>query len=87
MLLVHFLSGAVTFGLFLAALFFLRFWKRTGEELFLSFALAFFLLALAQGVIVVANIYFEERSWAYLPRLAAFALIIIAIARKNRRLF
>lgn len=86
MLLVHFLSGAVTFGFLLAALFFLRFWKRTGEELFLSFSLAFLLFGVGQGAIVIANIYFEERSWAYLPRLGGFLLIIVAIARKNRRL-
>jgi hypothetical protein len=27
----------------------------------------------------------EERSWIYLIRLAAFALILLAILRKNRR--
>ncbi len=83
-MLVHFLSGAVTFGFFLAGLFFLRFWRRTGDELFLSFAIAFALLGFAQGAIMLANNFLEERSWAYLPRLAAFLLIIVAIARKNR---
>lgn len=85
MLLAHFLAGAVTFGFLMAGLFFLRFWKRTGDELFLAFAVAFALLGVAQGAIMLANAYLEERSWAYLPRLAAFALIIFAIGRKNRR--
>jgi hypothetical protein len=83
-MLVHFLSGAVTFGFLLAGLFFLRFWRRTGDELFFSFAIAFALLAVGQGAIMLANNFLEERSWAYLPRLAAFLLIIVAIGRKNR---
>jgi hypothetical protein len=83
-MLVHFLSGAVTFGFFVAGLFFLRFWRRTGDELFLSFAIAFALMGVGQGAIMLANNFLEERSWAYLPRLAAFLLIIVAIGRKNR---
>jgi hypothetical protein len=82
---VDFFAGAVTFGYFVAALFFLRFWRRTGDELFFSFALAFALLGLTQGMIMLADNYLDERSWAYLPRLAAFLLIIVAIGRKNRR--
>lgn len=85
MLLIHFLNGALTFGYFVAALFFLRFWRRTADELFFAFALAFALLGVAQGAIMIANNFLEERSWAYLPRLAGFAIIILAILRKNRR--
>jgi peptidoglycan/LPS O-acetylase OafA/YrhL len=85
MLLVEYLSGAVTFGYLIAGLFFLRFWRRTGDELFLAFALAFALFGMAQGAIMLADNYLEERSWAYLPRLAGFAIIIVAIWRKNRR--
>lgn len=85
MLLVYFLSGTVTFGFFLAGLFFLRFWRRTGDTLFLAFALAFGLLSLAQGIIAMTNVYFEDSSPAYLIRLAAFAVIIVAIGRKNRK--
>jgi hypothetical protein len=85
MTLLDFLSGAVTFGFLLASLFFLRFWKRTQDSLFLAFAAAFFLLGIGQGLLALANIPVEERSWLYLFRLAAFALILIAIVRKNRR--
>lgn len=85
MTLLDFLSGAVTFGFLLASLFFLRFWKRTRDSLFATFAAAFFLLGLGQGLLALANIPVEERSWLYLFRLAAFALILIAIIRKNRR--
>jgi hypothetical protein len=84
-MMMYFLGGAIAFGLFAAGLFFLRFWRRTGDTLFLAFSLAFGLLALAQVVIAAVNIYFEDKSAAYLIRLAAFAIIIVAIGRKNRK--
>ena len=84
-MLLDFLSGAVTFGFFVAGLFFLRFWRRTHESLFIAFALAFWLLGLGQALLTFANIPVEERSWLYLLRLAAFSLILISIWRKNRR--
>jgi hypothetical protein len=80
-----FLSGAVTFGFVISGLFFLRFWKRTGDRLFLAFACAFWLLGLNQGLIAITDIPVEERSPLYLFRLAAFGLIIAAIWMKNRR--
>ena len=84
-MLLDFLSGAITAGFVVAGLFFLRFWKRTGDELFLSFALAFWLLGLGQALLVFSSIPVEERSWLYLLRLAAFLLILVSIWRKNRR--
>ena len=80
-----FLSGAVVAGFLLASLFFLRFWKRTRDGLFLAFAAAFFLLGLGQSLLALADVPDEERSWLYLIRLLAFALILAAIIRKNRR--
>lgn len=80
-----FLSGAVTFGFVVAGLYFLRFWRDLRDPLFLAFALAFWLLGLNQALIAITAIAFEERSWLYLLRLAAFTLIIAAIAMKNRR--
>jgi hypothetical protein len=83
--LYDFLSGAVALGFAVCALFFLRFWKRTREELFLAFAFAFLLLGLGQTILSLANIPTEERGPVYLLRLAAFLLILLAIYRKNRR--
>lgn len=85
MTLYDFLSGAVALAFAVCALFFLRFWRRTREELFLAFALAFLLLGIGQTVLALANIPTEERSSIYILRLAAFLLILIAIYRKNRR--
>ena len=81
---IDFLSGAVTFGFVVAGLFFLRFWKKTRDVLFLAFAFAFWLMGLAQALLALGGMPVEERSWVYLIRLAAFALILAAIARKNR---
>jgi hypothetical protein len=84
-MLTDFLSGAVTLGFVVAGLFFLRFWKRTGDGLFMAFAFAFWLLGLCQGLLSLTNIPVEERSWLYLMRLAAFLLILASIWRKNRQ--
>ena len=85
MTLYDFLSGAVAFGFATCALFFLRFWRRTREELFLTFAIAFLLLGIGQAVLALANIPTEERGALYLLRLMAFLLILGAIYRKNSR--
>ena len=85
MTLYDFLSGAVTFGFLVCALFFLRFWRRTACQLFLAFALAFGLLGPGSGE--------RWRSATSRPRNATRStssglrpspLILIAILRKNR---
>ncbi|WP_165357223.1 DUF5985 family protein [Sphingosinicella sp. CPCC 101087] len=85
MTLFDFLSGAITMGFIVSGLFFLRFWKRTHEGLFVAFALAFWLLGLTQCLLTFTDIPVEERSWLYLLRLAAFLLILVSIWRKNRK--
>ena len=86
MTIFDFLSGSITLGFLIAGLFFLRFWKRTNDSLFLAFAAAFTLLGLGQAIQVLANIPEEERSYIFLIRLAAFIIILAAIVRKNRSL-
>lgn len=84
-MLFDFLSGAITMGFAVAGLFFLRFWKRTGEGLFVAFAFAFWLLGLTQALLAFTDIPVEERSWLYLLRLAAFSLILVSVWIKNRK--
>ncbi len=79
----EFVAGLITMGYLVAGLFFLRFWVRTRDGLFVIFASAFWLLALNQALVAVAGIPREEHSWIYLLRLAAFTLIIIGIVAKN----
>jgi hypothetical protein len=83
-MLTVFLAGAIVAGFALAGLFFLKFWKRTRDELFLAFTGAFWLLGLGQALLTFSRIPLEERSWLYLLRLAAFILILTAIWRKNK---
>jgi hypothetical protein len=83
MTLLVFLSGAITLAFATAALFFLRFWRDTRDELFLAFAAAFLLLGVAQAILALGGIPDEQRSWVYLVRLVAFLTIIVAILRKN----
>ena len=84
MTLYDFLSGAVAFGFLVCSLFFIRYWSRSRDELFLSFALAFALLGVGQAILALANMPTEERGSLYLFRLTAFLLILLAIYRKNR---
>jgi hypothetical protein len=83
-MLITFLAGAIVAGFAVAGLFFLKFWKKTHDELFLAFTGAFWLLGLGQALLTFSNIPLEERTPLYLLRLAAFVLILTAIWRKNR---
>ena len=65
-------------------MFFVRFWRRSRDSLFLAFAAAFWLLALNQLLVSLVDDEAEARQgWLYLLRVAAFLLIAIAIVRKN----
>jgi hypothetical protein len=77
------LGGAIVMGLAVAGVFFLRFWKRTHDRLFLFFAAAFGLLAVNRLLVGTFDIVREEQSWVYVLRLVAFVLIIAAILLKN----
>jgi hypothetical protein len=79
-----FFSGLITMGFLISGLFFLRFWTRTRDVLFIAFAAAFVLLAANQALVILIDVPREERSWIYLFRVAAFGIIIAAIIWKNR---
>jgi hypothetical protein len=81
----NFIAGFIAAGYVVAGFFFLRFWTRTRDSIFATFACAFWLLALSQAVVVLSGIPREERSWIYLLRLGGFVLIIIGIVAKNLR--
>ncbi len=84
MTIYDFFSGSVMFGFLVCALFFIRLWRRTRDELFLAFALSFGLLGLGQGALALTNVPTEDQGAVYLIRLVAFGLILVAIVRKNR---
>jgi hypothetical protein len=81
--LLDFLAGAVTLGYLASSAFFLRFWRRTHERLFLAFALAFSFLALNQVVSAFLEANDERTLYAYGLRVIGFILILAAIVDKN----
>lgn len=80
---VALIAGAMAAGYGVVGLFFLRFWSRTRDSLFLAFAVAFALLAAGQALPVLYGLPRENLHGVFLLRLAAFSLIIVAIVSKN----
>ena len=80
---VDFLAGAVTLGFCVAGMFFLRFWRRTHDRLFLAFAAAFLLLALNQALAAFLGASDELTPFTYILRVLGFVLILLAIIDKN----
>lgn len=81
--MLHFSAGLITMGFLVITLFFLKFWRRTGDLLFLAFAVSFSLLALNQALTILIDVARDERSYLYLLRLVAFLIIIAAVVHKN----
>jgi uncharacterized membrane protein YeiB len=82
--LVDLMAGALVMGYAVCGLFFLRFWRQTGDRLFLVFAVAFWILGLQRLALAVVEPAEESRTGLYLVRLFAFLLILGAIIDKNR---
>jgi hypothetical protein len=78
-----FISGMVTMGFLVAGLFFLRFWQRTKDRLFVAFGAAFLLFAANQALVALSGVPSEHQSWFYALRIAGFALLIAAIVGKS----
>ena len=78
------LLGATAMGSFVAALFFLRFYRQTRDALFAYFGAAFGLLGVHWLALGLAGPAEEARVYFYVARLLAFLLIIVAIVQKNR---
>jgi hypothetical protein len=81
--MIEFLSGAVTLGFLIAAVFFLRFWRRTRDRFFLAFAAAFLLLAANQALAQWLGAADERVMYTYLLRVLGFVIILAAIVDKN----
>jgi uncharacterized membrane protein HdeD (DUF308 family) len=78
------LLGAIAMASLTIGLFFLRFWRDTGDRFFLFFAAAFGIEGVnrvAQGLSTVSE---EREPLFFLVRLISFLLIIAAVVDKNR---
>jgi hypothetical protein len=81
----YFIMGAIAMGSCVVAAFFLRFWRDTRDRLFAMFALSFFLLGITRLGLAMSDDSSEAHTSWYWVRLAAFLIILFAIADKNRR--
>lgn len=83
--LLAFLNGALTMASFVAGLLFLKFWRRTGDRLFVFFAAALWTLGVTWFALVFEGTTSETRHHVYAIRLLSFGLLLVGIADKNRR--
>jgi hypothetical protein len=81
----QFITAMTTMGYLIASLFFFRFWRRTGDALFVYFGVSFAILAISQALASMIGIPREDQDWVYLLRLVAFLLLIVGIIGKNVR--
>jgi zinc transporter ZupT len=81
--MVQMMYGAISMASLTIALFFLRFWRNTGDRFFLYFALSFFIEGLHRVYSAVLNEAGEDSPLHYLIRVAAYGLIVWAIVEKN----
>jgi len=81
--MIEFLAGALTLAYIVATVYFVHFWRRTADRLFLAFAAAFALLALNQLTVFAMGVADERYNYAYVLRVLGFILILVAILDKN----
>jgi hypothetical protein len=79
------LSGAGAMAALVIALFFLRFWRRTGDNFFVYFALSFALEGGLRAYMAATGNAADSSASVYLLRLVSYGLIVLAIVGKNRR--
>ena len=80
-----FMLGFVATASLVAAMFFLRFWRRTRDFLFLAFAIAFLYQAVSSTHTVFVSHPNGVNGWFYFVQLCTYLLILAAILAKNRR--
>lgn len=78
------LLGAIAMASVVAGLFFLRFWRDTGDRLFLFFAVSFLLEGVNRWALGLTGDPNEARPFFYFVRFLSFVLILAGIVQKNR---
>jgi len=78
------LCGIATMSI-IAGLFFLRFWKSSGDRFFLYFAMSFGIEGINRILLGLTAGLREDAPTYYLVRLVAYGLILLAILEKNRQ--
>lgn len=83
-MLEGFLLGVIVTASLAVGVFFLKFWRRTGDPLFLAFSVAFIIEGLNRIGFLFVDRPNEGTPIIYAVRLVAFLLILAAIVWKNR---
>lgn len=81
--MILFLTGAIVMASAVIALFFLRFWRSTGQRFFLYFSLSFFVEAIHRAYSAWDGTSHEDSPYHYLVRLVSYGLILWAVVEKN----
>ncbi len=79
----YMLLGAIALASIIVGVFFLRFWKKTGDRFFLFFALSFLIEGINRFALGLQGALNEDSAGYYLIRLLCYGLILIAILDKN----
>jgi uncharacterized membrane protein len=79
-----FLLGVIVTASLTAGVYFLKFWRRTGDPLFMAFSAAFTIEGLNRLTYLFLDNPNEGSPAIYVVRLFAFLVILVAIVRKNR---
>lgn len=79
-----FLLGVIVTGSAIAGAFFLRFWRKTRDPLFLAFAASFLMEAGNRLAFLWLDNPHEGAAGIYVVRLLSYLLILVAIVNKNR---
>lgn len=79
-----FICGAMMMTCLAIGMFFFRFWKQTGDRLFMIFGVAFLFLGVERLILALQDTKDETSPSVFLIRLVAFIVIIGAIVDKNR---
>ena len=78
-----FLLGALAMGCLTVAMFFLKFWRSSGDRLFLYFALSFLTEAINRTAFALGEYARDDSPLYYGIRLLSYSLILWAILEKN----
>ncbi len=78
-----FLLGVIATTSITAAIFFLKFWRRTHDSLFLAFGVAFLIEGVNRITVLEVERPNEGSPWTYVVRLIAFLIILAGILNKN----
>jgi uncharacterized membrane protein HdeD (DUF308 family) len=80
-----FLLGVISTCSVLAGIFFLKFWRRTRDSLFLAFGIAFLVEGVNRAIILDPSHPSQGHPVTYLVRLLASLIILAGILHKNYR--